>query len=239
MDSPPILLDVRGALGERYLQAMELAGEYAYAVCDRVLEILGAESVDEIHNHHNFAWREEVDGTDAWVVRKGCTPAFAGQRGFVGATMGEDSVILEGTEAAASAGLLSSTVHGAGRVMSRTKAAGKFRRPWACTRPDCDWIQERGTPKPQDGRCPVCGHDPIVRRPVQAVAGLIDWDAARADLKASNVELRGAGPDEAPGAYKRLDQVLEHHADTVRVLHRLQPIGVAMAGTDVHDPWKD
>ena len=93
MDSPPILLDVRGALGETYLQAMALAGDYAYAgrdvVCDKVLGILGAQAIDEVHNHHNDAWRERVDGTDAWVVRKGCTPAFDGQRGFVGATMGE------------------------------------------------------------------------------------------------------------------------------------------------------
>ena len=37
---------------------MELAGEYAYAgrdvVVDKVLEILGAEATHEVHNHHNF-----------------------------------------------------------------------------------------------------------------------------------------------------------------------------------------
>jgi tRNA-splicing ligase RtcB len=33
--------------------------------------------------------------------------------------------------------------------------------------------------------------------------------------------------------------VLEAHADTVRILHRLQPIGVAMAGLDTSDPYKD
>ncbi len=54
----------------------------------------------EVHNHHNFAWRERHFGADVWVIRKGCTPAFPGQEGFVGATMGEPSVILRGTDRA-------------------------------------------------------------------------------------------------------------------------------------------
>src|SRR3954451_4738338 len=115
MDSPPVLLHVDSALGQAYVEAMQLAGEYAYAgrdvVVARVLEILGARSTLEVHNHHNFAWRERHDGQDAWVVRKGCTPAFAGQEGFVGATMGEPSFILRGRDAPASASLLFSTVH--------------------------------------------------------------------------------------------------------------------------------
>jgi tRNA-splicing ligase RtcB (3'-phosphate/5'-hydroxy nucleic acid ligase) len=61
MDSPPVLFAVGSELGEAYIAAMELAGEYAYAgrdvVVDKVLEILGAEAVHEVHNHHNFAWR--------------------------------------------------------------------------------------------------------------------------------------------------------------------------------------
>src|SRR3954447_26758473 len=66
MDSPPTLLEVDSDLGQAYIEAMQLAGEYAYAgrdiVVDKVLEILGAESVHEVHNHHNFAWREEHFG---------------------------------------------------------------------------------------------------------------------------------------------------------------------------------
>src|SRR5262249_6002877 len=79
MDSPPVLLEVGSELGEAYVAAMELAGNYAYAgrdvVVDKVLEILGADAVHEVHNHHNFAWREEHFGRSYWVVRKGCTPA--------------------------------------------------------------------------------------------------------------------------------------------------------------------
>jgi len=58
-------------------------------------------------------------------VRKGATPAFPGQKGFVGGSMGDNAVILEGVESEQSAASLYSTVHGAGRVMSRTAAAGK------------------------------------------------------------------------------------------------------------------
>src|SRR6201989_1484603 len=132
MDGPPVLFAVDSELGQGYIAAMELAGEYAYAgrdtVVAKVLEILGAEATEEVHNHHNFAWKERHFGTDVWVIRKGCTPAFPGQAGFVGATMGEPSVILRGADSEASRELMYSTVHGAGRVMSRTQAAGRRRR---------------------------------------------------------------------------------------------------------------
>jgi tRNA-splicing ligase RtcB len=242
MDSPPILFAADSELGQAYLAAMHLAGDYAYAgrdaVVARVLEILGARSTYEVHNHHNFAWRENHGGVDAWVIRKGCTPAFPGQEGFVGATMGEPSVILRGVESAESADLLYSTVHGAGRVMSRTQAAGKSRRRWACDNRDCDWVQGFGQPQP-DGVCPQCGSTTLAKRMIQVKPGRIDFPSVRADLVARGIELRGGGADEAPGAYKRLEAVLAAHAGTIEVMHRLTPIGVAMAGADVFDPYKD
>ena len=57
--------------------------------------------------------------------------------------------------------------------------------------------------------------------------------------EARGIELRGAGADEAPGVYKRLPEVLDHHSGSVRILHTLTPLGVAMAGDDVVDPYKD
>jgi hypothetical protein len=109
MDSPPVLLEVGTELGEAYISAMELAGEYAYAgrdvVVAKVLEILGADAVHEVHNHHNFAWREEHLGRTYWVIRKGCTPARPGQEGFVGGSMGDESVILEGVESSRGRGV--------------------------------------------------------------------------------------------------------------------------------------
>jgi tRNA-splicing ligase RtcB len=250
MDSPPVLLRVDSELGRSYIAAMQLAGEYAYAgrdtVVAKVLEILGAESTYEVHNHHNFAWRERHFDTDVWVVRKGCTPAFPGQQGFVGATMGEPSVILEGIEGGGARELLYSTVHGAGRVMSRTEAAGRSRKRWSCNNRDCDWVQPPGTHfrqtkgmRPAHWTCPKCGHRGLTKRWVRERPGKVDWPATTAALEAAGIELRGGAADEAPDAYKRLDAVLAAHTDAVRVLHELRPIGVAMAGADTFDPYKD
>src|SRR5262249_9532588 len=62
MDDGPVLFELDSELGQSYVEAMELAGEYAYAgrdvVVEKVLEILGAEATYEVHNHHNFAWKE-------------------------------------------------------------------------------------------------------------------------------------------------------------------------------------
>lgn len=132
IDVDPCVIPADSQMGHDYLAAMHLAGEYAYAgrdwVCARVAKILGATVLKEIHNHHNFAWRESHGGRDLWVVRKGATPAFPGQKGFVGGSMGEISVILEGVENADAAHSLYSTMHGAGRVMGRMEAKGKVDR---------------------------------------------------------------------------------------------------------------
>lgn len=240
MDSPPVLFAADSELGQAYIAAMQLAGEYAYAgrdvVVGKVLEILGAEATHEVHNHHNFAWREEHFGREYWVVRKGCTPARPGQEGFVGGSMGDDSVVLEGVESEQNERALFSTVHGAGRVMSRSQAAGRARmtRVWGCTMRDCDY--HAGEP----GECPAHGR-PLrkMRKLVQLKPGLVDWPAVQARLREQGIVLVGGGADEAPEVYKRLPDVLAAHGDTIRVKHTLRPLGVAMAGRDVVDPYKD
>lgn len=130
MDQPPVLLELSSELGEMYYQAMKLAGRYAYAgrdfVTREVLSILGAESDFEVHNHHNFAWKETHGGKDVIVVRKGATPSAPGQLGFIGGSMGDISVIVRGKDSAENRESYYSTVHGAGRIMSRTQAAGKM-----------------------------------------------------------------------------------------------------------------
>src|SRR5205823_2592789 len=131
MDVPPTSVSDNSELGVDYIAAMTLAGRYAYAgrefVARHVVRgILHAQILDEVHNHHNFAWREEHAGEHYWVVRKGATPAFPGQKGFIGGSMGDDAMIIEGIDATISREALFSTVHGAGRIMSRTAAKGKF-----------------------------------------------------------------------------------------------------------------
>lgn len=134
------LLDLNTPIGEDYWALMNLAGRYAYAgrewVARKVVRLLGGREVELVHNHHNFAWTEKHEGDELVVVRKGATPAFPGQLSFVGGSMGDDSVILRGVaiddrddpRAVDQRGALYSTVHGAGRVMSRTAAAGKTHR---------------------------------------------------------------------------------------------------------------
>ncbi|HYY64545.1 MAG TPA: RtcB family protein [Gaiellaceae bacterium] len=245
MDSPPVLFEIGSELGESYIAAMELAGEYAYAgrdvVVDNVLEILGAEAVHEVHNHHNFAWREEHFGRTYWVIRKGCTPARPGQEGFVGGSMGDESVILEGVDSTENEQALFSTVHGAGRVMSRSQAAGRVRRQtvYACSVRDCEFsIPAKGY---AGQKCP--DHPTAKMRKVRAEhvvrPGVVDWPAVQARLREEGIVLMGGGADEAPEVYKRLPDVLAAHGETIRLKHTLRPLGVAMAGRDVHDPYKD
>ena len=130
MEQPPTLLNMDSEVGQLYFQAMELAGKYAYAGRDHVmqqtLDILQAEAIVEVHNHHNYAWKETHVGKEYIVVRKGATPAAPGQLGFVGGSMGDISVILQGIDSEKSRDSFYSTIHGAGRIMSRTKAAGKM-----------------------------------------------------------------------------------------------------------------
>ncbi|HEY7394383.1 MAG TPA: RtcB family protein [Gemmatimonadaceae bacterium] len=129
-----VLLDLDAPMGHDYWELMNLAGRYAYAgrewVARKVVSILGGRELELVHNHHNFAWKETHGGEELVVVRKGATPAFPGQLSFVGGSMGDESVILRGAsgDTAEQRAALYSTVHGAGRVMSRTEARGKINR---------------------------------------------------------------------------------------------------------------
>jgi tRNA-splicing ligase RtcB len=241
MDSPPVLFEVGSEIGEAYISAMELALEYAYAgrdtVVGKVLEILGADATHEVHNNHNYAAREKHFGRTYWVVRKGCTPARPGQEGFVGGSMGDESVILEGVDSPENEQALYSTVHGAGRVLSRSQAAGRVRRRkrWTCRNRDCDRVFDTKRPCPEH---PEAG---VMKTWVeeQVKPGVVDWPTVQERLREQGIVLVGGGADEAPEVYKRLPEVLAAHAGSIRVKHRLRPLGVAMAGRDVVDPYQD
>jgi tRNA-splicing ligase RtcB len=211
MDVPPTVVEEKSEIGRDYLAGMHLAGRYAYAGREAVARhvvrgILGAQIVEEVHNHHNFAWREKHHSEEYWVVRKGATPAFPGQKGFVGGSMGDDAVIIEGVDSSNSREALFSTIHGAGRIMSRTAAKGRF-------------VKVGNKRIRQDG---LVRHDEMMK-----------W------LADKGVALRGGDLDEAPQAYRRLPDVLAAHAGTIQLLHTLRPLGVAMAGRDILDPYKD
>lgn len=209
-----VLLDLGSAMGDGYWRLMTLAGRYAYAgrewVARAVVRLLGAHEHDLVHNHHNFAWKERHDGRELVVVRKGATPAYPGQRGFIGGSMGDDAVIVGGASPKPSSGTaetqrraLFSTVHGAGRVMSRTQAAGK----------------RFGRDKGRGGAV-----TPAMMR---------EW------ITTKGVVLRGGGLDESPHVYRRLPDVLAAQGSTIEVQHTLRPLIVVMAGADEFDPYKD
>lgn len=143
MNVPPAVIDEDSEIGRRYIAAMQLAGRYSYAgrewVVERVRKIIGGTVTDMVHNHHNYAWRENHGGKDLWVVRKGATPAFPGQRGFVGGSMGDDAVIIEGIESEEARASLYSTIHGAGRLFGRKEAKRRFDRKTMDA-----WLQDRG-----------------------------------------------------------------------------------------------
>ncbi|PUA39428.1 RNA-splicing ligase RtcB [Paenibacillus elgii] len=208
MDQPPVLLDLDSELGDMYYRAMKLAGRYAYAgrdaVIRQVLAILGADAEFKVHNHHNYAWKETHDGRETVVVRKGATPSAPGQLGFIGGSMGDISVIVRGKDTEENRAAFYSTVHGAGRIMSRTQAAGKM-----------NWKTRTRS------------------------GGLISETQMHEAVRSFGVELRGAGTDESPFVYRKLQEVLDAHAETIEVLHVLKPIGVCMAGADEFDPYKD
>ena len=124
-------------------------------------------------------------------------------------------------------------MHGAGRAMSRNAAAGRPRKRWVNDVRDDDTFYETATRRsPCRGDEGAVGAGPRGRRDrLRRASG--------ADLRRKGIELRGGAADEAPGAYKRLTEVLAYHEGTVRILHTLTPLGVAMAGADTFDPYKD
>ncbi len=67
----------------------------------------------------------------------------------------------------------------------------------------------------------------------------LDREAMNAWLREKGVYLVGGDLDESPMAYRRLDDVLAHHAGTIHILHRLRPFLVVMAGREIRDPYKD
>jgi len=124
-------LSLDDADGQEYWAAMNLMGRYAAAnhalIHHHIGKKLGANLVLDIENHHNFAWKERhvVDCEEREVIvhRKGATPAGAGVLGVIPGSMASPGYVVRGKGSPAS---LHSASHGAGRVMSRTKALQSF-----------------------------------------------------------------------------------------------------------------
>ena len=125
-------LDVNSQLGKEYIMDQNYALAYALENRKRMISVIhtimndiigGEHSVeyeDEqrfINRNHNHAEYDANRGE--WIHRKGATQADKGMRGVIPGNMRDGSFIVIGKGAEAS---LSSSSHGAGRVMSRKKA---------------------------------------------------------------------------------------------------------------------
>lgn len=116
-------LDLNSAEGQEYWIAMNLAGDYASAchevIHKRLTKAIGAKVLAKVENHHNFAWKEMLDGEEVIVHRKGATPAGKGVMGIIPGSMTAPGFLVRGKGEMSA---INSASHGAGRLMSRTKA---------------------------------------------------------------------------------------------------------------------
>lgn len=116
-------LDLDSEAGQEYWMAMNLAGDYASA-CHEVIhrkltKAIGGTVLTRVENHHNFAWKETLNGEELIVHRKGATPAGKGVMGIIPGSMTAPGFLVRGRGEVSS---LHSASHGAGRQMSRTQA---------------------------------------------------------------------------------------------------------------------
>ncbi|RZM24592.1 MAG: RtcB family protein, partial [Pedobacter sp.] len=116
-------LDMNSAEGQEYWLAMNLAGDYASAcheiIHDKLSKAIGATILAKVENHHNFAWKEQYNGEEVIVHRKGATPAAKGVMGIIPGSMTAPGFLVRGKGEESS---INSAAHGAGRQMSRSKA---------------------------------------------------------------------------------------------------------------------
>lgn len=122
-------LDMNTEAGQEYWMAMNLAGDYASA-CHEVIhrklsKAIGGTVLAKVENHHNFAWKEMLNGEEVIVHRKGATPAGKGVMGIIPGSMTAPGFLVRGKGLASA---IHSASHGAGRQMSRTQAIKNVRK---------------------------------------------------------------------------------------------------------------
>ncbi|HTN05187.1 RtcB family protein [Agriterribacter sp.] len=109
--------------GMEYWISMNLAGDYASAchhiIHRKIVKQLGRKPIRMVENHHNFAWKEQWEGKEVIVHRKGATPAGKNVLGIIPGSMTADGFIVKGKGESTA---VNSASHGAGRLMSRSGA---------------------------------------------------------------------------------------------------------------------
>ena len=198
-----VLLDLDSPIGDDYWALMTLAGRYAYAGREWVARKVVAAarrraSSTSCTTITTSRGEEEHGGRPLIVVRKGATPAFPGQRGFIGGSMGDDAVIVRGRRGAdARAG-------GARSAASGALLDGPRRRARDVAHAGGRQAQLADRQAARAGR----DLDEMMR----------DW------MREKGVILRGGGTDESPHVYRRLPDVLAAQRGTIEILHTLRPL---------------
>ncbi len=174
--------------GRDYLKAMNGASNFAFAnrqvmcllVRKAVKKIFGTESASRIHTvydvTHNVAKVEKHYEKEFYVHRKGATRAFdaarmkgtpfedIGQPVLIPGSMGTASYILLGFPGSERS--LFSVNHGAGRLLSRSKAAGKKGRP--------GMISDKNFSASMEGIYLICGNKRRIKEEAPAAYKDID-----------------------------------------------------------------
>jgi len=169
--------------GRDYYLAMNYCCDFARAnralMMERVMQILavetGANRLEEINIHHNYAALEVHYGREVLVHRKGATKASLNLPGIIPGSMGSKSYIVKGLGNPAS---FESCAHGAGRRMGRKQAQRSL-----------DLVEEQ-----------------------RKMEGIVHDLRSRDSL------------DEAPGAYKDINEVMRLQKDLVSIVATLTPL---------------
>lgn len=174
-------------IGQMYFYEMNYCCDFALAnrklmmekVKEAMLNHLDINFHDFINIHHNYAAMENHYGQNVLVHRKGATRAYEEELGIIPGSQGTSSYIVKGKGCKES---FKSCSHGAGRLMSRTKARDNLNL-----------------------------QDEIKKLDDQKIIHSI---RNKKDL------------DEASGAYKDIDEVMEHQKNLVSIKVKLKPLAV-------------
>lgn len=170
---PEDLCHLYGKYFEDYLHDVEICQRFAKRNREMIAEILmdkaGLTGTDAFHTIHNY-----ID-TDEMILRKGAIAAHEGEKVLIPINMRDGSVLAIGK---GNAEWNYSAPHGAGRVMSRTKAKNSLN----------------------------------MEEYKETMAGVYTTSVSESTL------------DEAPMAYKRLEDILDVIQESVEVIDIMKPI---------------
>ena len=186
LDAPEDLCWLYGEFLEDYLHDVEICQRFARRsrgkMAEIILERTGMTALDSFHTIHNY-----ID-TDEMILRKGAIAAHKGERVLIPINMRDGSVIAVGK---GSPEWNYSAPHGAGRIMSRSKAKSEL--------------------------------------------SLEEYKASMEGIYTTSVN--ESTLDEAPMAYKALDDIIDVIRETVDVIEVMKPVYNFKASDD-EVPWK-